>query len=464
MATIYLKVGAAGSGASVNDPANFATWFLNSGGAWNALNPATDDVVICPGTWERGNTSSVGYQYGTAANWLRVRIAEAGEFPGEDGTELRIRGGNSYNHIVWVRGYTVWTGQTLVVEHVGGDGFGYASFSGPALYECTVRCEGPAAGAGGRYPKLNRTNNTPAVVFRHLQIANGRNSGAGPGAMVSESGTRAVVELLEIELAENETYPSGYLLAGGANFDPAGVLEVRRCVVTGEDDENNHLITVGSQVTVDAFDASLMIGAAPTTGARLSDFGQYAVRGQGGPFGVIAGSPQGRVDYTLTAPPTLQGDDPLGVGVTGALFPSTQANQISERTPLRFQINEGTLHEAAAPRDIAFELLVNPTLDASADTRNVWLDVLYWPDGASAPVVETTRAAASGTALEASDATWSATTYAAQSLTRRRLALTTSQDVAVGTPVTVYVSWGVAGSVSSDFALFSGRTVVELAA
>lgn len=469
MATYYGKFGESGTGASVNDPGNLYD-MLTGGGGWSGTITAGDTIVACPGTYtSTGSVLTYGYGTEGASNWLTIRVAEPNEFAGEAGTELKFILGSSYSHRFLLRDHTrvvVPDGSKLVIEKSSGDGLGYWQSEGPVRVEGVLRCQAQTVtNQGQRYIQLSDNDNGGTSWYDTIEVKHGRNSNNGPGVVLRDSGNRVRVRKLVVELSTDVTsegYAPGLIRCGSALFDPGNTIEIDRVEVTGTAAETDHLIEVGSQVTVHSSDTGLMKPHHDVTRTALNDFGEYDV-GINGQFQQHAGSPQGRLDGALSSPPTLQGNDPQGVAQTFGLFPTTVTNQIHEFRPLRFEIIELALHETAAAREVSVELLTNPTLDAAADTRSVWAEVTYLPNGASVPVTETTRAdEGAGATLTASAAAWSTTAYLTQNLTKRKLSLTTSQSVTAQSKITVRIYVAVAAASTSDFILASGRTLVEV--
>ena len=473
MATYYGKFGSSGDGLAVGTPGNLYE-MLTGTGAWSGAISGGDTIVACPGTYTSSDNVIMASGVGTAgaSSWLTVRLAAPGEFPGENGTELKFILGSSYNHRFLSRAYTRWiapSGSKVVIEKVSGDGLGYWQAYGPMRFEGVLRCQAQTVtNQGQRYVSLAVGDNGGLCWYDAIEVRHGRNNSNGPAVVIRDSANRVRVGTLTVELSTDVTtegYPTGLLRSGsGSSFDPGNILEIDRVVVEGLAAETDHLIEVGSQIYVGSANTGLMKAHHDTTRATINDFGEYTV-GVDGQFRQHAGSPQGRVDGALSSPPTLQGTDPSGVAQTFGLFPSTQGSQLHAYRPLRLVVDELALHEAAAAREVSVEMLLNDTLDAAVDTRSVWAEVTYLPDGASAPVTESTRAAeGAGATLAASEASWSATTYATQDLTARAVGLTTSQAVTAGSKISVALYWTVPGVSSADFALVSGRTLVELAA
>lgn len=471
MATYYGKFGSSGGGGSTGDPGNLYE-MLTGTGSWSSTIAAGDTIVACPGSYTSSAHFDMESGVGSAgaSNWLTVRLADPGEFTGENGTELEFILGTSYNHRFLSRAFTRWiapSGSKIIITKASGDGLGFWQAIGPMRFEGTLHCRsGNLTSLGSRYINAADEQNGELCWYDKIILEHGRNSGAGPGLVIRDAGNHVRIEEVEIILSTDvttETYPSGFIRCGSqSNFDFGNLMEIERLDVTGTAAETDHLVEAGALVRIGSCDTGLMKPYHDVTDTVNNDFGAagYTI-GIDGQFKSHAGSGQGRIDLDLSSPPTLQGNDPQGVAKTIGIFPTTQSAQIHEFRPLRVPIKELALHETAATREISVELLVNPTLDALADTRNVWAEVTYLADGGSSPTTETTRAATSGTSLTASTASWSSTTYLTQTLTKRKLTITTASNVTAESLIKVRVYVAIAAAATTDFILMSGRTLVE---
>lgn len=108
--------------------------------------------------------------------------------------------------------------------------------------------------------------------------------------------------------------------------------------------------------------------------------------------------------------------------------------------------------DTAAAKTITVELLVANAF-AGIDTQSVWLSGSYI-NTSGQTVVFDTRANAPGTALATSTAAWSATTYGAISLLKRKISITTPSAIKQDTQVTLRLSVA-AKSASANDLLFT---------
>lgn len=467
MADLYFKFGAAGTGASALDPAN-AEAFLQGEAGWpGTFDPANDVAVLCPGTFDSG-ANFIIYKYGQPArqSWATFRVASPGEFPGEMGTELKIVVGGAYNHRVYSPAHAFWytlnPDTELVIEKSGGDGLGYWQAGGAAAYEITLRAQAADPNLqGARYINLADDSNNGLITYKTIKIRHGRNGNNGPGVVLRDSGNRVRVERLEVSISPNERYAAGLIRCGsGSSYDPGNHVAFNSVSVSGAA-ETDHLVEAGSSVQALHAELGLMRPHHNITTAAVNDFGVYEVSTSAGQH---AGSSQGRVDGALASPPALQGVDLTGAALTVGIFPSTNVDQIHADRPLEIVIDELTEHEVAQPRRVSVELLMNDALMALADTRNVWAEVLFEPDGGGAPLKMSSRAAyGEGQLLSASDAAWSTQSYLTQQLTPVRLVLESPVAVAVGSKIVVKLYVGIAAPTTADFLLASLRTLQEVA-
>lgn len=467
MADVYLKAGAAGSGATPEDPADTLA-FISGGLAFNA---ATDVAIICPEEINHGG-SLVFQTYGAPgwASWAKILIAAPGVFPGEAGTALIFRNGTSFAHRTVFPQYSYWGVQDpaseLCIIHPGGDGFGFAAFPGPSWLDLPVRCEGAAAASGWRFvhPNGNGSNRSNygrtrikklTVVPRSLN-----NSTVRPAVIPDGNGNTGVIGDLILSTEGPSLYPKGAIQAGAEQYDSGNTLIIGSVEIVGADHEGNHLIVTGSNVRVDRFNAPLMRPHAPVDAAAVSGFGRYVVGSVNGDARSTAGGPGGYIDDKPPAAPTLQGNDIYGNPRSTLFRPTTLASQIGPGEPMELaEIPEFARHEVAQARTCALELLLAPNL-ADVDTRTAWIEVEYQADGGGRRV-ESSQGAAFGVALEDSDAGWTADTYNALTLVKKRITLTTAEAVEPSSLVIVRAFFGKAATVSDDLGIFSARTLVE---
>lgn len=91
--------------------------------------------------------------------------------------------------------------------------------------------------------------------------------------------------------------------------------------------------------------------------------------------------------------------------------------------------------EAPGTKTATLELLIADTLEPSCTKDNVYVDLFYVDNASGAQTMVTSRVYGSTAALDTSSAAWSATTYGAINLYKRKIALTTptsiKQDAAV---------------------------------
>lgn len=468
MAEKYFKFGANGSGDSVNDPGN-AEDFLQGQNGWPLLfNPEVDTAAICPGVHDAGG-NFIMYRYGSEArgSFLVLRYAGPNEFPGEAGTECKVIIGSAYNHRVFVPKWSYWytnnPGTKFIVEKIGGDGLGYWQAEGASEFDIEIVVQAQnLSNQGARYANLGNSSNNDLITYRKFTCIHGRNSSNGPGIVIRDSGNRVRVGELTVSISASEGYPTGLLRVGsGSSFDPGNLLHVDLLVVTGAA-ETDFLVEVGSKVRILHADVGAMRPHHDQSRASLNDFGDYEVGVDNGEQ--HTGCPQFRIDGTSNGAPTLQGNDLSGAARSIVLFPTTAVNQAHESRAGELFVDELAEHEAAQVRTISFELLLNDALLAAANTRNVWLEVMYHPDGGGRPIRQSTRAPfGAGVALAASEAAWSDVEYLGQTLNKVHLEITTSSLVAPQSVVTAKVYWGVTAASTSDLGVASLRTLQEAA-
>lgn len=103
-------------------------------------------------------------------------------------------------------------------------------------------------------------------------------------------------------------------------------------------------------------------------------------------------------------------------------------------------------NDTAGTREITVSLLVATTL-TNVNKRSVWISVDYVDNTTGLKKSITTRDFLAG-ALDVSTANWTATTYGATSLLKRKLSAVTPTAIKPNTPITV-VLWGTVKAVST---------------
>ena len=117
----------------------------------------------------------------------------------------------------------------------------------------------------------------------------------------------------------------------------------------------------------------------------------------------------------------------------------------SEQHPLKMPMSQ-YFNDTAGTREITVSLLVATTL-TNVNKRSVWISVDYVDNTTGLKKSITTRDFLAG-ALDVSTANWTATTYGATSLLKRKLSAVTPTAIKPNTPITV-VLWGTVKAVST---------------
>ncbi len=106
----------------------------------------------------------------------------------------------------------------------------------------------------------------------------------------------------------------------------------------------------------------------------------------------------------------------------------------------------------AATKTVTLEMLIADTFPAAdIDRSKIWMTVSYIKHSDGATVTETTRLDLSGTALDSSSASWNTTSWGAVSCNKKKLSLTTQNQIKQNTMVTVALFWTpVAGSTNEQ--------------
>lgn len=463
MADVFFKLGSSGTGASVADPASMEQFLL---GTWGGTFTVTTDVaVLCPGTYTTGGSLTVSTR-GSAgySNWAKWRVADPDEFPSEPGTELVLKAGSGSTNRIRLPRYLrvdIPSGSSLALEHAqtgSGSAFLFGAIDGPSRFEGGGRVVGRTGGASSdqRFMAIGNAANgydRGEVYIETLRLET-YTTGTSPAIYMDGGANFCRIGTLEIDASSGE-WTSGVIQTSFNTFDTGSNMEIGYVKVEGTDDEDSYLIRAGSMVTADYFTAALMQPRAPDSSGNSTNFGKWFVGGiDGDGRAAYWGDAWGYAYTDITSPPTL-------TGTTVQVNPSTTgANCDAGRTGQVFKMPIVTAHESAQTREVSLELLLNSTLDAAATKAICYIVVTYLADGDSAPTIESTYDEAGGS-LDASTASWSATTYNSQALTKRKLSLTTASNVAVGSIIKVELYWGAAATASSDFFLYDTACLVE---
>lgn len=149
--------------------------------------------------------------------------------------------------------------------------------------------------------------------------------------------------------------------------------------------------------------------------------------------------------------PTLNGTYPnsSNQGYSWKVTPSNAslANPLDVESSILFT---GT----AATKTVTVELLVaNAFVTAGTDTKGrIWLEVSYVDDTTGLSKSINSAAFGSSTPLDTSTATWSATTYGATLLQKRKIALTTPTTIKKDSVITTVLRWSVKAVSTTDIA------------
>jgi hypothetical protein len=231
-------------------------------------------------------------------------------------------------------------------------------------------------------------------------------------------------------------YGAGWKVVGGRIYGAGATAGHRLCSPPSNFNNVLQFESVGFQIP-----KTVQFGQAATARLGMQQIAAYGL--DGGPGGEIWGN-WGNADsrnYSYNYP-TLNATLPDSAGSATAwrLVPEFATWLM----PAYLDISK-LYTSAAAQKKVTLELLVSDNWGTDVINRNtVWMEVSYIDNSSGNEVTETTRLPVAGTALDASTASWSSTSWGSVTFTattggrgKRKLELTTAGSIKQDTSVTV---------------------------
>lgn len=269
------------------------------------------------------------------------------------------------------------------------------------------------------------------------------------GSIGSCSGFGTMLELIDCEWELNSVDSGGVVSAGSNGF--LSVVGGRMRGV-GADNGSALVVTPGStsSIRVEVIGLSFpqaMPIISPDPGAG-NFFEVSGVAADGG-WGAFSATRSGTIDSRSDGfYPVLNAEYPGSPEVSWS-WRITPFAQLSNEKPLSLRIAKA-FYGTAAAQTLTLELLSH-TAWSNVNKGSVWMNVTYTDDSTGLPRSVSTMVPGATSALDASTANWSSTSWGAVGLTKHKLVVTTPTAVKQNTPVMANLRFGAARQSSTNY-------------